>query len=376
MLRITSCARIESRRMFAGWLSGHQCLSSCPTVRRVLWLVVFCLLLSPASRCSAQLEIFNPAWSITLTSHGYADLLFDQRPLFVGREYLSGEWAAAFNYSKGGVPKGTTWLEPHFIAPNWLTNSDFAIVTPIAGTGVFNASGFEVFTSTISNADLSVSMTYQFFDTGIGIEQGMTPKSAFGPGVSKTSNRYILHQAYELVNISGGLLTDVHAFQFLHGLQSTRAVYDDRPYGGPLAAYHYDVSLRGLSVIGSYMHDDILSMHSSRLPTGWEVGRYGIEGIDSHVAGKPSVGVHLSVEADALSGLDLFDMATPPRWVSGAMRWTFPDMPNGAVHRYDVLLSLSTETVPEPSTGVLAGIVLLTTCLRRRRMDNHVHRLF
>ena len=340
-----------------------QLRNACALLAFAAWMV--------PSQCLAQLEIFNPDWSITLTSHGYSDLLFDQRPGFEGREYLSGEWAAAFNYHVGGSPKATTWLEPHFIAPNWLTNSDFAVVAPIAGTGVFNGSGFEIYSSGVSNSELGVRMFYEFIDTVTGIEQGNKPKSAFGPGDSETSNRYILKQTYELLNLTTHPMTEIHAFQFLHGLHSTRAVYDDRPYGGPLAEYHYDVTLRGLSSDGTYLHDDFLSMHSARLPLSWEVGRYGIEGIDSHAVGKPSVGVHLSIETGTLSGLDLFDLATPPRWVSGAMNWKLPDLMPGMHTHYEVLLSISTNTVPEPSTWVLTlmGLVGLsrTRCSRATR---------
>lgn len=333
------------------------------------FLVVLIICLLP-SRSQAQLEIFNPDWSITLTDHGYSDLLFDQRPGFVGREYLSGEWAAAFNYRVAGVPKATTWLEPHFLAPGWLTNSDFTLAAPIAGTGMFNASGFEIYSSAVSNADLGVRMFYEFLDTTTGIEQGNKPKSALGPGDSETSNRYVLKQTYELRNLSTiHPLTDIDAFQFLHGLQSTRAVYDDRIYAGPLSGYHHDVTLRGLSSDGTYLHDDFLSMHSAMLPVGWEVGRYGIEGIDSHASGKPSVGVHLSIETGALSGLDLFDMAVPPKWVSGAMNWKLPDLAPGMHTRYDVLLSISTTTVPEPSACLLVGLCLAgMTRIRRRSM--------
>lgn len=320
------------------------------------------------SRGQAQLEIFNPDWSITLTDHGYSDLLFDQRPGFEGREYLSGEWAAAFNYRLAGVPKTTTWLEPHFIAPDWTTNSDFFdLVAPIAGTGVFNGSGFEIFTSEVSNSELGVRMFYEFIDTTTGIAQGNKPKSAASPGESETSSRYVLKQTYEISNLTEHLLTDLDAFQFLHGLHSTRAVYDDRIYAGPLAGYHYDVTLRGLSSDGTYVHDDFLSMHSAMLPVGWEVGRYGIEGIDSHATGKPSVGVHLSVEAGILSGLDLFDMAEPPLWVSGAMNWKLPDLAPGTHTRYDVLLSISTTTVPEPSSCMLGCLSLVAISLGRRR---------
>ncbi|MGZ5002451.1 MAG: hypothetical protein ACXWBM_04590, partial [Chthoniobacterales bacterium] len=51
---------------------------------------------------SAQLQLANPNLNITLTSFGYADLLFDNTPGFEGREYLSGEWGAAISYDVSG----------------------------------------------------------------------------------------------------------------------------------------------------------------------------------------------------------------------------------------------------------------------------------
>lgn len=332
--------------------------------------VVLALFVGVRQAPGAPLEIFNPDWSITLTDYGYSDLLFDQRPGFEGREYLSGEWGAAYSYKVGDTPRDPTWLEPHFIAPNWLTNSNFTVATSIAGTGVFNASGFERFRSIVSNGELGVRMFYEFIDTLTGTPQGMVPKSAGGPGGSQASSRYVLLQTYEVRNLSEETISGLQAFQFLHGLHSTRAVYDDRPYPGPLGAHHFDVSLRGLSDMDGYTHDDVIAMHSTMTPSAWEVGRYGIEGIDSHVVGKPSVGVHLSIEADALSGVDLFDLGTPPLWVGGAMRWTLPDLEPGEIYTYDVLLSLSTVTVPEPSTLALAGIGALAwagIAIRRRR---------
>ena len=52
---------------------------------------------------SSGFPVSNPDWQILLTDWGYADLAFDLRPGFVGREYLSGEWAgAAFNLGPMG----------------------------------------------------------------------------------------------------------------------------------------------------------------------------------------------------------------------------------------------------------------------------------
>ncbi len=51
------------------------------------------VLFGTSNKVSAgEMTLINPDWTITLTDAGYSDLLFDQRPGFEGREYLSGEW--------------------------------------------------------------------------------------------------------------------------------------------------------------------------------------------------------------------------------------------------------------------------------------------
>ena len=87
-------------------------------------------------------------------------------------------------------------------------------------------------------------------------------------------------------------------------------------------------------------------MHARDTPSMFEVGYYGKEGTDNHNIGKPSVGVHLSVEANSLSGLDFFD---PPeeRWVSGAMAFDLGTLAPGTGTGMDVLLSLDTSSSVE-----------------------------
>src|SRR6188768_3595000 len=68
---------------------------------------------------SAQVQLANPNWNITLTDFGYADLLFDNTPGLEGREYLSGEWGAAVSYQAGATTVTPQWLEPNFIFPDW-----------------------------------------------------------------------------------------------------------------------------------------------------------------------------------------------------------------------------------------------------------------
>jgi len=320
--------------------------------------------MSFTSRVEAvSLEIFNPDWSITLTDAGYSDLLFDQRPGFVGREYLSGEWGAAVGYTVGTAgATAPVWLEKDFIFPDWTTNSNFVATTAIHDTGATNVDGNAIYSSTIANAHLEVTITYEFLDTITGIAMGDAPKSAGGAGSSVTSNRYVLKQTYGIKNISGENITNLNFFQFLHGLNSEDAIYDDRAYGGAFGTYKYDITETGFDLFSSpgFVHKDVIGFHSGVAPTAWEVGAYGIEGTDSHVFGKPGTGVHLSIEADSLSGVDGYFPSS--KWVSGAQKYGFGLLNNGATTTFDVLLSIQTETtsttVPEPATIVFLGIGL------------------
>ena len=100
---------------------------------------------------------------------------------------------------------------------------------------------------------------------------------------------------------------------------------------------------------------DIVSFHSDNAPIridapkdaveadgpfGWEIGRYGMHGTDNHIEGKPSTGVHLSIENAKLNGREVFRPAE--KWVSGAQVFALGDLNPDATAVFDVLLSIST----------------------------------
>ena len=190
-------------------------------------------------------------------------------------------------------------------------------------------------------------MTYQMLDSGTGIQQGEAPASDGGAGSSSLSSHFVFKQTYSVKNLTGGTLSGVQLYQFLHGLESGKSIYDDRDYGGTFGGYRFDNTQIGEDLSFHtetnevFSHLDTIAMHAQNMPSSHEVGYFGKEGVDDHRNGKPSVGVHLSVEAKALSGEDFFE---PPegRWVSGAMCFDLPDLLPGASAERDVLLSLST----------------------------------
>ncbi len=314
------------------------------------------------------LTVANPHWNITLTDCGYSDFLLDNTPGFQGREYLSGEWGAAISYQVQGQPVVTPqWLEPHFSYPDWTTPSTFTVVTPMAALGL-NTNGLPIAESVITNSNVSITIRCEMLDTIVGTPMGTAPASTGGPGAVIHSDRYVLKQTYTIRNTSGAPITGLQLFQFLHGIQSQRGFYDDRAYSGPYSSYRYDTTLVGVDAFAvgpgssTLGLEDYVSFHAATMPTAHEIGYYGVEGngIDLHVLGKPSEGVHLSVEDNWQStpysgrqGTDYF--APAQRWLAGAQRWTLGNLAAGQSVSFDVLLSLCTGTRVDVGVGSSGG---------------------
>jgi hypothetical protein len=233
----------------------------------------------------------------------------------------------------------------------------------------------------------------------------------------------------------------VQLVQFLHGLRSTAAVFDDNDYAEPSVCggvncrdYRYDVtmsatarafvdldrpfddvegeparatdvtdlfgfvpgiddaflqgllgqdeagvdaafqsvgvlldptSVSGIARSDLYVHNvDITTLHSNDAPIGagsaappfgWEIGRYGVQGVDSHAVGKPSTGVHLSVESGTLNGTEAY--GPDAKWVGGAEAFALGDLNPGQTVTFDVLLSVYTvqNVVSKPAGIALRG---------------------
>jgi hypothetical protein len=288
---------------------------------------------SPAASTGGSMQLDNPNWNITLTDFGYSDFLLDNTPGFEGREYLSGEWGSAVGYTRNGNTVDPTWMEPNFMFPDWRTNSDFTVVQGIHLIGS-NLDGLPIAQSVISNGDLEITLRFEMVDTVTGTPMGVKPASAAGAPISVNSNRYVMNQTFTVKNISGVQITNVQLFHLLHGFISQRGQYDNRSYVGKLPEYQYDMTMSGVdagaagdqsSTVGL---EDLIGFHSKVAPSAFEIGHYGIEnnGIDDHSVGKPSDGVHLSIEDNWTNGPYLArknrdTFAPADRWISGAQRW-------------------------------------------------------
>ncbi len=321
------------------------------------------LLVSPGAAIGGVMQLDNPNWNITLSDFGYSDYCLDNTPGFEGREYLSGEWGSAVAYTRDGVPVAPIWLEPNFLFPDWTTNSDFHAVSGIHLVGT-NLDGLPVAESVIANNDLEITLRFEMVDTVVGTPMGVTPASSGAAPQSVDSNRYVLNQSFAIKNISGVSITNVKLYQLLHGFTSQRGVYDDRTYPGKLSNYRYDATLAGVDAgaagVGSsdLGLEDIIGFHSKMAPTAFEIGYYGIEGngLDDHSLGKPSDGVHLSIEDDwqhtpysTRQGTDDFNPAT--RWIGGGQRWALGNLTNGQSTSFEIVLSLLTGTRITAGTG-------------------------
>lgn len=280
----------------------------------------------------------GPAWEIAVSDYGYSDYLGDLTPTFQGREYLSGEWGAAVGYRTAGQVIKPVWLEPNFLFPDWTTNSNFQVLTPMA-LGAPNGFGLPTASSVVANDALSITQLLQIVDTRTGIMMGNVAASAGGAGAALLSNRYVLTQSYTFQNISGGQLDNLQFFQFLHGLTAQSGVYDSRAYGGAMADYRYDLTLGG-DAGGGAAQFDYIGFHSRIAPSAVEIGHYGTELTDDHGIGKPSVGTHLSVENNALTNVDQF--APNVRWVAGAQRFELGTLQAGQSVTFDLALSILT----------------------------------
>lgn len=341
----------------------------------------------------------NPDWGIILSDHGYSDILMDLRVVdgvsYKGREYLSGEYAHAVTYVRDGVPVAPIWLEPDFIFPDWTTNSNFTVISPLTLIGV-NSSGLPIMESIVGNSDLEIKITSEMVDNGsVGIQNGMTAASAASVLVSPiTSNKYIMAQRYEYKNISGVEITDLGVIQMLHGLVSLVSLHDDRAYPAagtdPFsfdAVFTNDTTVIGQDGInGSFAdpavcvpgatagnplpgieHFDVLTFHTPATPDAIDSSYYGDRAAgDNHVAGKPSIGTHINIETGTMNASDFFDPGDadyPPDisltatygdtvpedfWVAGAQAHVIGDLMPDDMIAFDYLLSLQTSTIGEP----------------------------
>jgi hypothetical protein len=306
------------------------------------------------------LGVENPDFTMQVSEYGYSDSMLDQRAQFMGREYLSGEWAGAIYYEGGSLPAMTRWLTPRFVFPDFVT--PLPHFAPVDENRLFtvqplrNMYGFRVFESEIWNADLKIGMEYQTVDFGEPLSGrlslGLTPQSAGGVGEFLPSTQYGFMQTYTIENTTDSTLNNVRFSQFLHTLHGDWAVYDARDHGGGMVDYKYGITMQGESfgfdmlTYKTVKHTDTVSMKFSHMPSGVEVGPFGFKLNGDHQTGEPAEGVHKSVIANSLNGTDWFDpneaIEEENAWVGGALAFDLGSLEPGATVSLSMMLAINT----------------------------------
>jgi hypothetical protein len=117
-------------------------------------------------------------------------------------------------------------------------------------------------------------------------------------------------------------------------------------------------TIGGIARSDVYVHNvDAAAFHSNDPPVAWEAGRYGVRPNDNHESGKPSTGVHLSIESGALTGAEV--LGPTEKWVAGAQTFALGNLPPGGSATFDVILSVSTvQTVTPKPTAITVGDAL------------------
>ncbi len=319
----------------------------------------------------AETRFANPNWFVDVTDSGYADYLVYTSGSFPAREVhelLSGEWAAALSYdglaSRLPPPQRAMWLEANWDYPDWLTNSTFTATQPFS-VADSDGDGLPEGTAVIDNGDVEITIKLDMQDTLVG-----TPMGVRG-AVPVLSDRYVMLITYDLKNITTGPLTGVQFYQFLQAhpaasqIAGTQAWFDPTLYTGTLSDYRYDVTQRAQgsgSATGAPTGctlDDHVSLSARVAPTAFGLGSYR-----GHTVGKPSTGLHLDVENDALGSQTTFG----PDEVAGSVRLSIGTLSSGQTKSAQFLLAVrSVNTTPgrftatacAQTTGTGADPVLL-----------------
>jgi hypothetical protein len=146
---------------------------------------------------------------MTIWDSGYSDWMISPH----GHEQLSGEWAAAVLYD-GITGAEAMWLEPSWICPDWISNSQFQVVTPFQtwDDPVNPVVGHDTGVGSISNGQLEIIIE-GFMQDGRTIAGLSTMVDNLD---SILSHRYVMLQTYRIRNISSGVLNNVALFQMMH----------------------------------------------------------------------------------------------------------------------------------------------------------------
>ena len=151
------------------------------------------------------IPVDNGDFRMLVNYFGYSDSMLDQRAHFLGREYLSGEWAGAVYYDGGTLGSTSRWLPNRFVFPDYFTATPhFTSVYPSPNEYMIfpdNIYGSRVFGSKITNGDVEISLKYETVDFGASpagrLSLGWTPQSDGSAGSFLPSTQFGFKQSYE-----------------------------------------------------------------------------------------------------------------------------------------------------------------------------------
>jgi hypothetical protein len=292
-----------------------------------------------------------PLWYINLNDYGYSDWLIYWHHVGVyPHEMLSGEWAAAIRYEGIDTWPNAMWLTPYFICPDWITNSNFLVSTPIQY--LFPPEESEV-ESSIHNDQVRIRIHSKMYCSKTAM--GITP----GPGgTAVESDSCFMVQNYWIVNKTANPINDVMFYQFLHGHPGDRydpvvfGVYDSDFYSivdpeFPASEdYHYDITQWCDRAFLGIDYTEYIGFGGIEEPTAYDLwhyrnpnpdntGPYGCDG------GRPPDGLHVRVENDALAGT----ISYGPDQTAGAEKWYLGSIPAFDSVLVSVLLSVASDPV-------------------------------
>jgi hypothetical protein len=316
--------------------------------------VLFLVTLFSISFVKAMDIMQNPYWYIFIWDSGYSDCEISPK----GHEQLSGEWAAAIYYN--GIPNGEAmWLEPNWVCPDWVSNSQFSVVQPFTSwddpanpINGYNDTGRGV----ITNGTVEITIDCVMLDayTVMGLYPGVeTPNRV-------SSYRYVMLETYKIKNVTANDISNLSFFQMLHAHPNDDygpniyGVYDPTDYSDAsdsLPEYHFDMTFYSPYENWSLYLDDVIGFSSTIQPTTYQIGEFPSPYCSG---GEPGIGsLHHIVEADNLNGVNYFG----PEETAGAMEWYLGALKPDQEVSLTVLMSTShsdmglpPEPVPTPTT--------------------------